>query len=141
MALLAIEGSIQTVFQSYTNGLAFPNPDRACISSKTHTAGLNGLFVLLFVLPFSYLQCMSFRSAWHVNSDKSGALPCQSPRNLLGTLGRDCDGLMQHWRPLLVLMWELLNCQGCTRYIGPCFYLAGGHKVISPQQLTGGILD
>lgn len=66
MAILAINFNIQPVFWSHTYEPAFPNllcpkTQTVCFSSRAQIAGLDGSFVFLFVLTFSYFQDVSFR--------------------------------------------------------------------------------
>ena len=88
MAFLTISDHIRPVFQSHTCGPAFssflcPKTQTVCFSSGTQIAGLEGLFVFVFGLTFSYFQDVSFReengsvlSTSLIERSSDGALLC-----------------------------------------------------------------
>lgn len=112
VVILAIDGSMQTIFQSHTRGLAFANnlcpktrqslffyQGRHCRSARMVCFAVCFYFCLFPMYVFlsgrgknsPELSAMRMKTSW-------GEGPCQRPWNLLGTISRDCDGHLRHWK-------------------------------------------
>lgn len=112
VAILAIDGCMQTIFQSHTRGLAFANnlcpktrqslffyQGRHCRSARMVCLAVCFYFCLFPMYVFLLgreknspeLSAMLMKTSW-------GEGPCQRPWNLLGTISRDWDGHLRHWK-------------------------------------------
>lgn len=133
VAILAIDGSIQRIFQSHTRGVAFAN--NLCLKTRQSLFFYQGRHcrsarMVCFAVCFYF--CLFLMCVFLSRREKiaQSCLPCVwrqageqgHVRDLETCWGQSAETVMGIWGTgglSFLLRWEPINCQDCTRHSGP----------------------